>query len=71
MRFWEENKKLIVFAGVSLFTLLLFLYWSLFPWPFGNKTAPNYRRVLAWPWGKPAAITERKVLGLVGALKAY
>jgi hypothetical protein len=71
MRFWEENKKLVIFAGVSLFSLLLFLYWSLFPWPFGESTAPNYRRVLAWPWGKPAAITERKVLGLVGALKDY
>ncbi|MDA0837981.1 MAG: hypothetical protein O3B01_04940 [Planctomycetota bacterium] len=71
MRFWEENKKLITFAGVSLFSLLVFLYWSLFPWPFGNTSAPNYRRVLAWPWGKSAAITERKVLGLVSALKDY
>jgi hypothetical protein len=78
MRFWEENKKLIVFAGVSLFSLMLFLYWSfpgqekgIFPWPFEKKEETTYRRVLAWPWGKPAAITEHKVNGLARQLKDY
>jgi len=38
MKFWQQNKKLVVFLGVSLFVMLIFLYWSAFPIPFTSRS---------------------------------
>ena len=67
MRFWEENKKIVIFSGILLLLVIVFRQWPLLPWPINDSKRP----VLTWPWGSDASNNKSLVDRLSIKLKNY
>ena len=67
MRFWEENKKIVIFSGMLLLLVIVFRPWPLLPWPITDSKRP----VLTWPWSSAASNSKSLVDRLSIKLQNY
>lgn len=67
MKFWQENRNIILFLGLAAGLFAVLRPWPLFPWPFSDPRAP----VLSWPYGQEATLKKAWVDRLNGQLKDF
>ena len=71
MRFWQDNRKIVIFVGVSFLLLILVVKWTKFPWPL---TSRSKEPVVCWPYANEAVRLKQLVNTLItkkDKLKAY
>ena len=71
MRFWQDNRKIVIFVGVSFLLLILVVKWTKFPWPLTRRAKEP---VVCWPYANDAVRFKQLVNTLItrdDKLKAY
>lgn len=67
MRFWQENRKLILLLGFAIILFAMFRPLPLLPWPISDPHEP----VLSWPWRSKATLNKAWVVRTTGQLKEF